>query len=398
MFDPMIAQMSSTVGICLLMAIAMIIVAKRSISFRAATAFAISFAAIGITWAQAMLLPPASIMTGIGFVTVNLTGACGMAAMWCGFWLRSGRRISWWFINCLILGWLAPVLAVEAFALAPGSYMPFAVSSIVIGLVSSSWVLLKKNGRHNIGDLALVSSALIALPVASYAFWIGTTQSDTNPVAAWGLYLSFLPVLLSGVGLFALLSFTLDAITESEALARTDGLTGLLNRRAFDEELTKVHARAERYQRDLSLILLDIDNFKELNDDHGHPAGDAALKRVARVLEDGSRQIDAIARIGGEEFAVILADTPSSAAIQLAERLRHEISIAGNDAQPFTASFGVASASGEDFQSGAMALLREADKALYAAKRAGRDRVESPEGSDRPSALGLNEVPGLETG
>ncbi|MEM7691820.1 MAG: GGDEF domain-containing protein [Pseudomonadota bacterium] len=373
--------MSSTVSICLLMAAAMVIVAARSISSSAAVSFAIAFASTGIAWAIGLQTPFQDGLAGINLLSINFFGAIGMAAMWSGFWLRSGREVNWLFIGALTGLWLAPVAAVYLFDLHPGAYMPFAVTSIAIGVVSSTWVLQQRRGGRNAGDLALNAWVLLGLPVTAFGFWIGWRNSYENPVAAFGFYLSFLPTILTGVGLFALLSFTLDAIEDSKALARTDGLTGLLNRRAFDDELVIAVARAERYQRELSLILLDIDNFKTLNDTYGHPAGDAVLRAIARVLLEKSRRIDVVARIGGEEFAVILADTPASAALRLAERLRQAVSNASSESIGFTASFGVANL--QDIAGDPEELLREADKALYSAKENGRNRVRYADQVDR---------------
>ena len=131
-------------------------------------------------------------------------------------------------------------------------------------------------------------------------------------------------------------------------------------------------ARAQRYQRDLSLILLDIDHFKQLNDTYGHPVGDMVIRAVARVLMEETRQIDVPARIGGEEFGIILGDTPPSAALRLAERLRLAVSHSTSELS-VTASFGVAGLTETDTQ--ADKLMKAADEALYAAKGSGRDCV-----------------------
>jgi diguanylate cyclase (GGDEF)-like protein len=218
------------------------------------------------------------------------------------------------------------------------------------------------------------------------AVLLGMSTARTDPNAVWVFYLNFLPAVFAGIGLFTLLGFTLDAVRDSTELALTDGLTGLLNRRAFDRELIVACARAERYQRDLTLIVLDIDHFKRLNDSYGHPAGDAVIRTVAMVLEEQSRRIDVAARIGGEEFALILPDTPPAAALRLAERLRQAVGRSGNEAIAYTASFGVASA--HEAGTHADALLQAADDALYAAKAAGRNCVRYAADPERePAAL-----------
>ena len=251
--------------------------------------------------------------------------------------------------------------------------MPFASASIAAGVISSVWFLLKKHGHRNAGDWALIGWLIILLPISMVALMIGMNSAKTDPNAVWMFYLGFMPTLFTGVGLFSMLGFALDAIHDSTQLALTDGLTGLGNRRAYDNELAVSVARSERYQRDLSLILLDIDHFKKLNDTYGHPAGDAVIPAVARVLVEKSRRIDTVARVGGEEFALILADTPAAAALRLAERLRQAVSNASSESIAFTASFGVASL--QDTQARPEALMQAADDALYAAKKAGRNCV-----------------------
>ena len=106
-----------------------------------------------------------------------------------------------------------------------------------------------------------------------------------------------------------------------EALSTTDGLTGLLNHRAFQERLAEEFQRSHRYGHDMSLVMLDVDNFKQFNDMFGHPAGDAVLRRVSRIAAETARASDITARYGGEEFAVILTETNSDSAVAFAERL-----------------------------------------------------------------------------
>jgi diguanylate cyclase (GGDEF)-like protein len=160
-----------------------------------------------------------------------------------------------------------------------------------------------------------------------------------------------------------------------EEEAFTDHLTGLANRRRFERQLEREVSRTLRYSRPFCLLLLDIDNFKEVNDTYGHDAGDEAIRRLALTLQAGTRGIDLAARIGGEEFAVILPETEFEGGVDVAERLRvaireTEIPLAGR----ITASFGVGefplcAATGRE-------LMTLADVALYEAKRQGRDRVE----------------------
>ena len=160
-------------------------------------------------------------------------------------------------------------------------------------------------------------------------------------------------------------------------LATTDGLTALFNRRHFEELARAEWARFQRYGRPLSLLLLDIDNFKSINDRFGHDAGDLVLKAVAFICKTTKRQTDVAARIGGEEFVLLLPETDEAAAETTAERLRkaiqaHTRALPGGNLE-VTVSIGVADAS--PAMSSFEAILKRADEALYEAKRTGRNRV-----------------------
>lgn len=163
--------------------------------------------------------------------------------------------------------------------------------------------------------------------------------------------------------------------------ARIDALTGLWNRGYLDEQLTIETAVMMRSARPVSVALMDLDHFKPINDHHGHPFGDFVLQRVARVLHDTSRDSDIACRYGGEEFALVLRDTPSDHALTLAERLRAEIAAleiqAGDTPVPVTASIGVAGSDrfADPGEVSPAALIEAADGALYRAKSEGRNRV-----------------------
>jgi diguanylate cyclase (GGDEF)-like protein len=160
-------------------------------------------------------------------------------------------------------------------------------------------------------------------------------------------------------------------------LASTDALTGCANRRAFLGELAEEMARVTRYEAPLSVIALDIDHFKTINDTHGHGGGDEALRHFCAVTAQLLRTQDVLGRIGGEEFAILLPDTAQAGAFALAERVRSQIELLpvqyGDAAIPMTVSCGVAERRhATDTRDD---LLRRADDALYAAKRAGRNKV-----------------------
>ena len=160
--------------------------------------------------------------------------------------------------------------------------------------------------------------------------------------------------------------------TTLSSMAAHDGLTGLLNHRSFHLRLADELARAQRTSTPLALVLVDLDHFKEINDRHGHLVGDEVLRSVAEVLVDVARETDVVARVGGEEFCMLLPDTSPAAARVPAERLRETVAEL-DDPEPLTISVGVSG-----FPTDAATtteLFAAADDALYRAKRAGRNRV-----------------------
>jgi diguanylate cyclase (GGDEF)-like protein len=181
-----------------------------------------------------------------------------------------------------------------------------------------------------------------------------------------------------------------QAMTKAEEDARTDVLTRLANRRAFFEQGKNIHLLARRYDRHYSLIVLDIDHFKDINDIYGHAIGDNALVALAEKIRENTRESDVSARIGGEEFAIVIPETTSETVIKLAERLLKSVAalqvpVPGGHLS-FTVSIGVAQLLPE--HDSLEEVLLHADEAMYAAKNAGRNQIVAALPMDLPDHLG----------
>jgi diguanylate cyclase (GGDEF)-like protein len=176
---------------------------------------------------------------------------------------------------------------------------------------------------------------------------------------------------LPALTLGAVMMANADLVTRARHAADHDHLTGACSRRAFFGLATREQARALRRVSPLSLLLFDVDHFKRINDTHGHATGDRVLVDIVQRTGAVIRSIDTVARVGGEEFAVLLPDTGADTALLVAERLRHELDRA-LDPAGYTVSIGAATLRpGETID----AMLKRADAALYAAKAAGRNAV-----------------------
>jgi len=219
---------------------------------------------------------------------------------------------------------------------------------------------------------SLYGRLLIAKDTLIGAFFLASLKSDAFTEYHRNYLLD---TLMNQISMVAYNSLLYQRI---EDLARTDGLTGLLNHRTFMEKLAEEYRRIERDMRPFSILLMDIDKFKNVNDNYGHPVGDIALKAVAKVLKDTGRGSDFVARYGGEEFAIGMVDTNIKGAMQMAERVRKLVEktvaarVSGGDLM-VTVSIGVSSFP-EDTKNKAD-LVTLADNALYQAKRSGRNRV-----------------------
>jgi diguanylate cyclase (GGDEF)-like protein len=227
--------------------------------------------------------------------------------------------------------------------------------------------------RHN---LLPDTGSELALPLITHGSVIGALSVQTRRLNA------FEP---AAITIFQTMAAQLsNAIAnaklyqEVEQLAILDSLVGIYNRRHWFELTAREFYRAVRYQKPLSLILLDIDHFKQVNDTYGHPLGDEVLRSLSRICEKNIRTADLVGRYGGEEFLVVLPETDEVEAVQIAERLRlatEEMRVASkNEDVQVTISLGVATLVAE-IDTNLEQLVKRADEALYQAKNSGRNRV-----------------------
>jgi diguanylate cyclase (GGDEF)-like protein len=215
-------------------------------------------------------------------------------------------------------------------------------------------------------------AALLVFCGVMYAGTLAFVVPDAS--IAFTRWVVTMSVVAGAAGALHALKLHVDGLVGAlHAAARIDPLTGMLNRRGFAERFDLEVERAARNTEPFALVLGDIDHFKKLNDAHGHIAGDEALASIGETLRAGCRQIDTAARIGGEEFVLLLPGTGSDEALEAAERLREAVgALVGPDGKRLTISFGVVEhpAHGATWSD----LMRSADAALYEAKAGGRDR------------------------
>jgi diguanylate cyclase (GGDEF)-like protein/putative nucleotidyltransferase with HDIG domain len=272
----------------------------------------------------------------------------------------------------------------------PGFHVAVAAGSAAASIAMYAWGPASSYGPLPYVWVMLFAFYFFTLPAALVHLGLAVTGyamalvAESPPGGHLDGWLATTGTLLGG-GMFVLL--VRDRMTALIAgfadAAHRDVLTELLNRRGFQEVFDMELERARRSEAPLSLIVGDLDNFKRVNDEHGHPAGDDALRRVARTIRSCKRGFDVAARIGGEEFALLAAGSDAHGAYMLAERVRTAVEQADGG---LTVSFGIATFPIHGGSS--EALLRAADQALYAAKRLGRNRT----------VISSAEVPGILAG
>ena len=241
--------------------------------------------------------------------------------------------------------------------------------------------LLAKLGRFKtVIAITLIATLLSILCTAIGVAWFNAYGYEIEFSLALG-FTTFVPLIVAPLTSWQLIGTLLKIYRieeEMRELASHDSLTGLLSRHAFFENANSYALLAKRDQSPFSVALVDLDYFKSINDQFGHPAGDAVLKLFADVVNSVSRRSDIIGRLGGEEFALVLPGTNAAEACEFAMRLQHAIGKAvlkyKDDIIQYTASIGLASCVPDSDES-IDSLLANADQALYQAKAAGRNRT-----------------------
>jgi diguanylate cyclase (GGDEF)-like protein len=265
-----------------------------------------------------------------------------------------------------------------------------------VTLFLSSWIVMKHRAAARPPAEAAVAIAMLVFGIvqviaAGLALLQGSSGDNDYRLVYFEFNFMTLPAGYIGVAMFTIFMLASDMSEQVKKIAVMDPLTGLLNRRGFGEQAPKAFATARRAALPLSLVMSDIDRFKDINDDFGHAVGDLALQHFSAMLQQHRRTEDIVARMGGEEFALVLPGTELADAIALAESLctRIETSPLEIDGRPLrmTASFGVSTISERD--TCVADIVVRADRALYRSKRSGRNRVdiESSQRLDPVAAL-----------
>lgn len=292
--------------------------------------------------------------------------------------LKVTPRFLPWLVN-LCLTAFAPFLWFTY--IQPAVLPRLLIHSVVLAVISSiTAVLLLRHQDAALRSPLRACGRLLLCHMLLQVTW--STAAILRPIGRDFMHVdlaamafSYLSVLLGAACATALLWLSLCVHrTQLHHMAQTDSLTGLLNRRAFEEIVRRELPRSSRPGRAIGMLLIDIDHFKLVNDSQGHPAGDEVLRRISVVLQQSTRVSDVIARYGGEEFVVLLRDAGLEESAATAERIRREIACLSGlpGGVSLTASVGVAI--GDPSENAATFLLR-ADEALYNAKRGGRNLV-----------------------
>jgi diguanylate cyclase (GGDEF)-like protein len=326
-------------------------------------------------------------------VVANLLMIAGMMVTWWGVDAFFGRRPAY-RAGLIIVVLSALVIAYLVFTGNSRIRIVFLLGSFALLSAVRIFSLLREINpstrfSQTLSAVALGAQGIYYLALATAVYSLPPIDKPLNQVSMYG-WLFLIPMLLSMMVVFSVVLLMNQTIAgRLQETARRDPLTDALTRRAVEEVAEAELARSRRHAQPLSLLLLDIDHFKLVNDQYGHAAGDAALSQFAAAVRRCLRREDFFGRLGGEEFCALLPNTAVTGATQLAERIRQSIANlavdAGGNRLSLKVSIGVAALS--DRARGWHDLVNQADHAMYAAKRQGRNRVitaGAPESLSRP--------------
>lgn len=304
--------------------------------------------------------------------------------------LLYGFSIAYPALNMLLLHKLKTVSPLEPVANFIELLFPFFMCAVAVMLsvlsaqfelgITPFAILLMVISFTLQGHFFLLASVVIGGFVALSIGLVSTLPEEVySPLIAIGFTTSLACIVIANmtealrVNQFEIVTDLNNTNRQLKLLSQQDHLTGLLNRRSIDAMLQQELSRSERFDHPLSLLMIDIDNFKHINDAFGHVYGDKMIKEVASSIKLHVRDVDHVGRIGGDEFVVMLVETDHNYAIQVADRMRHEVSklLAEHAKDKVTISIGHAVYEGESY----IALIEKADRALYRAKSAGKNKV-----------------------
>lgn len=248
----------------------------------------------------------------------------------------------------------------------------------IIALIVLTSIIILQNIR---ADKKIYNYLMLGFAFLFIAIWTDTLDELFEPpkllTTIFEDLFQVIGFVLIIVGIYTWVKHNNKITQQLYELSRTDSLTGLLNRRSFLEKVNYEIEKSHRYKKIFSILMIDIDHFKPVNDNYGHPCGDAVLKELAKVIAGNMRKTDIISRWGGDEFLVFIPESSAESCFNVAEKLRlhvegTSISVEKNSIN-FTVSIGIAIFRKEDLTS--EALVSRADKALYEAKQKGRNCV-----------------------
>ena len=332
-----------------------------------------------ILYAFGRELPPL-----LAYEAANVVYAASGAALLAGYRILWGNppRLSQLCWMVVVLGLLIGFFHYLVDSFVGRSAVVSTLQIVICGEIArTSWTSRHKwQPPFYIYIFVLAMCALVALGHAGRMAWLllaSTPPGSLLQPSVWSVsFLTAVSVALPALAIGGLLITHRQIVVRAEHAANHDHLTGAASRRAFFEIAAREIARAERNGRPLALLLVDLDNFKTINDSWGHEAGDTALLRVAHAARNMLRVVDCVARLGGDEFVLLLPDTGLHGAAAVGAKLQHAVRHADQaraSSPVLTLSIGVTLFSpGEDIK----CAMARADEALYAAKAAGRDRVE----------------------